>query len=473
MAASPLDAPRLGAKVRALRRREGLTQRALAAQLGISASYLNLIEHDKRPLTTGLLIALAQRFALDLAAFSADHADQLRKDLLEVFAEPEFDEFGLSNRDIEAFVDTAPQVARAVRALFDTHREVREAHAQLAGGMGDGAGLRLPSEEVSDLIQEAGNHFPDLEAGAEGLWRRAKLRFEDLAGGLLRHLEQDLMVDVRIARHAELPHAVRRYDPDRRELVLRETLAPRSRIFELAHQIALLSYGDRLDDIVRRASFAGDDSRRLARVALANYFAGAVMMPYAPLLEAAQKCRYDLELLGHRFRTSLEQTAHRLTSLRRPGAEGIPLHMVRVDLAGNLSKKFSASGMRVPRFGAACSLWNVFGAFLTPGRFCTQLSVMPDGRAFFDVARTAPKGSGGYHAPSSLHAIGLGCDVADARAMVYSDGVDLGNHALATRIGVNCRMCERADCAQRAFPLLHRSLAIDPNIRRLSTYAPG
>ena len=228
-----------------------------------------------------------------------------------------------------------------------------------------------------------------------------------------------------------------------------------------------------------RSQLSSVDSRNLARVALANYFASAVVMPYKPFLDAARKARYDIELLGHRFRTSVEQTCHRLTSLRRPGDEGLPLHMVRVDVAGNISKKFSATGIRFARFGAACSLWNVFQAFLTPSRYRTQMSTMPDGKNFFCVATTIPKGRGGFHTQHTMHAIGLGWSVADLRAagggpraVVYADHYDLDRIEGAAPIGVSCRLCPRQDCAQRAFPQLGTALGVDPNVKGISAFTP-
>jgi predicted transcriptional regulator len=206
-------------------------------------------------------------------------------------------------------------------------------------------------------------------------------------------------------------------------------------------------------------------------VALANYFAGAVLMPYRLFLQAARQERYDIELLGHRFRTSIEQTCHRLTTLSRPGEEGVPFHLVRVDIAGNISKKFSATGIRFARFGAACSLWNVFQAFVAPGRIIVQVSEMPDGAAFFCFATTVPKGRGGYHSPHTVHAIGMGTTLEAAKELVYADGMDL-QRIERVPIGVTCRLCPRMDCAQRAFPPLRTELSVDPNVRGLSLFAP-
>lgn len=452
-----------------------MTQAQLAQRLDISASYVNLIEHNRRPMTANILIRLARVFALDLASFSADDEERITRDLLEVFSDDLFEEHPLSNTDIQDFVANSPTVARAVRTLFQAFRETSEHAAELAGGMTDGISpgtSRLPSEEVADLIQEHSNYFPTLEEAAERLWIDANLSRDDLYGGLVRHLRDRLTIDFRVARLEEEPEAIRRFDPERRMLTLSEVLPPRSRNFQIAVQIALVTLETDIDDIVRRAALSTADSQNLARVALANYFAGAVLMPYKPFLAAAREERYDVELLGHRFRTSLEQCCHRLTSMRRPGNEGIPLHMVRVDIAGNISKKFSATGIRFARFGAACSLWNVFQAFLTPGQIRTQLSTMPDGKSFFCFATTIPKLGRGFHAPHGLHAIGMGCDVAHARQMVYSDGTDLEDLEPAVKIGVSCRLCERTDCSQRAFPQLRRELGVNPNIKGVSAFVP-
>ncbi len=205
---------------------------------------------------------------------------------------------------------------------------------------------------------------------------------------------------------------------------------------------------------------------------LANYFAGAVLMPYAPFLQAVREERYDIDVVGRRFSVGFEQVCHRFTTLSRPGAAGIPFHMIRIDVAGNISKRFSASGIRFARFSGACPRWNVFAAFMTPGMMRIQVSRMPDGVAYFCLARTIQKDAGGYHAQPVVHAIGLGCQVQNARAMVYADGVDLDNLDTATPVGVTCRICERTDCEQRAFPSLRHRLQVDENVRGVSLYAP-
>jgi predicted transcriptional regulator/transcriptional regulator with XRE-family HTH domain len=477
-----LEPQLLGAKVRALRRREKLTQAQLAEKLSVSPAYLNLIENNRRSLTVPLLIRLAQLFQLDLKAFAASEDARLEADLEEVFGDPLFRSQGLASPEIREMSAGSPGIARAVLTLYEAYKGARESVAMLSERVSDGESTtsvdmtRLPSEEVSDFVQRHGNYFPALEDGAESLWKEAQLgeddRFRGLARGLSRFLEKSHGIRVEIAKVDADRRAVRRFEPATRRLSISEVLSPSSRNFQIAHQLGLLTQSATIDRIVREQRLSTEDSRALCRVALANYFAGAVLMPYSPFLEAARAVRYDVELLQHRFRTSFEQICHRLTTLRRPSAEGVPFHFIRIDIAGNISKRFSASGIRFARFAGACPLWNVHRAFLTPGMIRVQLSQMPDGTTYFCIARTIRKGSGGFHAPHAVLAIGMGCDVRFARELVYSDGVDLGNLGAAVPIGVSCRLCERMDCEQRAFPPLRHPLHVDENVRGISFYAP-
>jgi predicted transcriptional regulator len=227
-----------------------------------------------------------------------------------------------------------------------------------------------------------------------------------------------------------------------------------------------------LDRIAADPMLTSAESRALCRVALANYFASAVLMPYDAFLRAAKAERYNIELLGHRFRTSIEQTCHRLTTLRRPGAEGIPFHMLRIDLAGNISKRFSASGLRFSRFSGACPRWSVFEAFQIPGRIHTQVSEFPDGQVFFEVAGTVRRQGGGPRGPHTQFAIAIGCDVSYAHEMVYADGLDLENREAVVPVGPTCRLCDRMDCDQRAFPPVQHALTVNEQVRGVSFYAP-
>jgi predicted transcriptional regulator/transcriptional regulator with XRE-family HTH domain len=480
MSRTPAEPSRLGPKVRSLRRREGLTQVQLASRLGISASYLNLIESNRRPLPAPLLIKLAQLFGVEVNAFGADQDARLVHDLVEACADPVFDPYDLTSTDLRDLAFNHPQIARAVIALYSSFKEQRGASAELASRLddgdspGDGPGLdrtRLPSEEVNDFIQKHSNHFPDLEDGAEELCKRARVDIDEVYSGLVRFLEKHQGVEVRIARGEAARGVVRRFDPGTKILTLSELLPTRSRTFQVAHQAALLTQRGRIDRIVADTQLTSDESRGIARVVLANYFAGAMMMPYAAFLEACRQERYDLDVIGRRFRVGFEQVCHRYTTLRRPGAEGVPFHMLRIDVAGNISKRFSASGIHFARFSGACPRWNVFSAFLTPGMIRIQVSRFSDGSSYFCIARTIHKDSGGYHAPQPVQTIGLGCRIEHARDVVYSDGIDLDNPQMATPVGVTCRICERSDCEQRAFPSIRHPVQVDENVRGPSLYA--
>jgi predicted transcriptional regulator/DNA-binding XRE family transcriptional regulator len=466
----------IGGKIRALRRQQHMTQADLAERMGISGSYLNLIEHNRRALGAALLIKLAEVLPIDLRSFSSGHEGQVVTELLEVFGDPIFESSDVIAQDVKELAAVYPGVSDAIVRLYGAFRSARQSTQDLAESLTDevvenSAQLsRSPIEEVSDLIQHHMNYFPELENGAEALVREADLDSESLFTGLVHYLQRAAHVEVRLEQAGSMQSAVRRYDPVNKVLLLSEVLRRGSRNFQLAHQVGLLTQGHVIDKIVEDPLLMSDESRATCRVALANYFASAVLMPYDVFLAAAQKERYDIELLGHRFRASFEQTCHRLTTLRKPATEGIPFHMLRVDVAGNMSKRFSASGLRVPKFSGACPRWNVFGAFTTPGVIHTQLSQMPDGQTFFGVARTVRKEGGGFRGPRPLYAISLGCDISHARKMVYADGLNLSSQEAWVPVGPSCRLCDRLDCEQRAHPPLYRSFEVDENRRGISYF---
>ncbi len=452
-----------------------MTQAVFAERLGVSASYLNLIENGRRPLPAGLLVKLAETFDVDVRAFAGNDDARVVSNLLEVFADPLFDGEELSSVDVREMASASPQAAHAVLMLYRAYKGARGTTDQLVAQLTDGEDFGiaerslLPSEEVSDLIQTRMNYFPELEKGAEALCEA--LGGDELAPGLTRYLERSLGVRVQVGRWADEPGTLRRYDPEGRVLLLSELLPTRARTFELAHQVALLQQREALDALTGDPALTTGESRSLGRVALANYFAAAVLMPYEAFLRAAQEERNDVDVIGRRFRVGFEQVCHRLTTLRRPQAEGVPFHMIRIDAAGNISKRFSASGIRFARFSGACVRWNIFSAFQTPGMIRVQLSRMPENETYFCIARTIQKDSAGYHAQQPVLAIGLGCDIRHAPALVYADGVSLEDPRLAVSVGVTCRTCERTDCDQRALPSLKVPLRVDENRRGISLYA--
>jgi predicted transcriptional regulator/DNA-binding XRE family transcriptional regulator len=463
----------LGSRLRSLRRRASLSQVKLAAALGISPSYLNLIEHDRRRFPAELMFKAADALGVDVREFATDDRGSLLHELMEALGDPDLEHPEVKGVDAREWVQAQPQLAAAFVDVYRKWKASQEDVRQLSAVAAEGTSVdqgRLPSEEVNDLIARRMNHFDDVETVAELFWRRYELTTPQLFDGLSRVLQKSFRIDVRVAPTRAARGVVRHYDPERRLLTVSESLPTRSRSFQLAHQIGLLALGHVFEEVVKDPVLTTDASRKLGRMVLANYFAGAMLMPYERFWEAAESERYDIEVLGARFRASFEQVCHRLTTLRRKGMEGVPFHLVKVDIAGNVAKRFNGSGLQFARFGGGCPRWAVHGAFMSPGRFRVQVSEMPDGSRWFDVARTVTRRQGAWSEPESVHAIGLGCRLEHAHRLTYADGLDLTKPELVP-IGVNCRVCERADCHQRAYPSVKHPLALDENVRRLAFYA--
>ena len=243
-----------------------------------------------------------------------------------------------------------------------------------------------------------------------------------------------------------------------------------ARNFHLAYQIAFTDGQELIEKIIQKNKFYSDDVIPLLKISLLNYFAAALIMPYDDFLESAKKYKYDIEILMHHYAASFEQITHRLTNLQRLGNEGVPFHFLKTDIAGNVSKRFSLSGIHIPRHGGSCPRWNVYIAFLSPGKIHPQISRMPDGKVYFCIARAFEKGIEKHGMPKSFVSIGLGCDMQYAKELTYSEGMDLQNKKLETPIGVSCRICPRVDCQQRAFPPIDKDLKLDIGYRGTSPY---
>ncbi|NCO16539.1 MAG: DUF2083 domain-containing protein, partial [Alphaproteobacteria bacterium] len=261
---------------------------------------------------------------------------------------------------------------------------------------------------------------------------------------------------------------LRAFDPEQHVLTLSDRASAATQRFQLLYQVALTCHNTLLEATLDLARFQTAEARDIAKIGLANYFAGAALLPYRAFQEAALDVRHDLERLADRFGASLEQVAHRLSTLQRPGAKGVPFFFVRVDQAGTITKRHSATRLQFARFGGACPLWNVHQAFETPGRFLRQLAETPDGVRYLCLAREVSKPGGAFQAPVRRYAIGLGCEVTHAQALVYADGLDLRGRF--EPIGISCRICERRTCHQRAVPPLERHLKVNPDRRGVLPY---
>ena len=457
-----MAAPLIGRTVRRLRSEQGFTQQALAARLGISASYLNLIEHEQRPVTASLLIKLAETLKVDLAALSGSQERQLEAGLREVFADPLLDQ-PVAPKDLAALASDSPPAARAVLALYRAWRVAREESSGIA--LPSGRRILLPNEEARDAFHERSNHFPDLETAAEAIAATLPGVPSDRDSAIADRLRTVHGLHVHVG---PLEGALRRYDPATRSLVLSELLPRESQSFHLAFQLVLLEVRDAIEGQITSIAPSSAEAASLIRLGLLNYTAAALLMPYARIRDAAAELRHDVQALEARFGASYEQVCHRLSSLQRPGARGVPFFFLRVDPAGNVSKRFSAAGFPFARFGGSCPRWVVHGAFAQPGRIHVQIAQLPDGATFLCFARSVTGRAARWGEPPPTHVIAMGCDIGHAGSLVYADGIDLQRAVVG--IGLSCRLCDRQNCRSRAFPPLEHRLALDPTLGSDSPY---
>ena len=455
-----------GAKLREIRTRLGLTQKDFAAKLGVSLPYLNQMENNNRPVSTSVVLALAQEFGLDVTELSTGDSERLVSDMREALADPVFADASPPLADLRLTASNAPALARAFLALHRSYRQTHERLASLDEALGreDARVQASPWEEVRDFFHYCDNYIDAVDRAAEHFAARPDGTRDARAAARDWLRTRDIRVE--LADIAPL----RQYDPGNRVLRLSARAAPQTRAFQTLLQVALLQQDKLLEATLDFARFHSDEARAIAKIGLANYFAGAALMPYGTFLAAAQDCRHDLELLANRFGASIEQVAHRLSTLQRPGAKGIPFFFVRVDQAGTITKRHSATRLQFARFGGACPLWNVHRAFETPGHFLRQLAETPDGVRYISLARDVSKSGGSFGAPVRRYAIALGCEVRHADLLVYADSLDVSNAGAYEPIGISCRICERTQCHQRSVPPLERRLSIDANERGVLPY---
>lgn len=464
----------LGARLKRLRRDLSLTQTAMAADLGVSPSYLNHIERNQRPVSAQLLLRLADTYDVDLRTLNqGSAADEAR--LTEILADPLFKGLSAPRHELVQLLEEAPGVADAMLRLYQAFDDGR-AKARAAAENGEGLIETSPAEWVREYIQSRGNHFAELdqmgEALADALTADAPAHGDGFEPAARQRLAAKHALGVRTLPADVMVEWTRRYDLHRRRLLLSETLGPSSRAFAIAYQLALVEHGPALHAMAEASGAPDAATRSLLKVALTNTLAAAMLMPYAAFQKTAEDTGYDLNRLQARFGVSYEQAAHRLTTLSRPTARGVPFFLMRVDQAGNISKRYAAGAFPFSRFGGTCPRWRLHAAFRTPGRIITQIIETPDGGRWFTFARTVERqGQDGFGESHDL-AVGLGCELRHAHRLAYAHGLDLERPEV-TPIGPSCRLCHRHPCAERAAAPIDRPLAVDDWSKSVSPYPFG
>ncbi len=465
----------IGPKVRRLRETLGLTQTQMAKELDISTSYLNLIERNQRPMSAAVLLRLAQVYDFDISELSTGGDTQLTAELHEVMRDPRVSGATIAKGEIEDVVNASPAVAKAFLQLYERYREGMRRLYSEANPLADREKVELLEEAarsvevVRDFFTGQRNYFPALDEAAEAFSKELLLAGNEPHVTMTNRLKEKHGLQVRILPVDVMQDKLRYFDRHRSGIDLSELLPQSGRRLQLAVQLGMLEYGELIDQAVRSANLPDRDAIGLARASLAKYFAAAMLMPYSRFLKECESVKYDIELLSNRFGTSYEQTAHRLTTLQKPDARGIPFFFVRMDTAGNVSKRFSAGRFPFSKFGGTCPLWNIHECFETPGKLRTQIVRMQDDSTWFSIARTVSRADSTYDRPATKHAIGLGCDIAYAPRLVYASHHNL-NEMKPTPIGVNCYLCERQNCTSRAHAPLNKKITFDERAHGISLY---
>jgi predicted transcriptional regulator/transcriptional regulator with XRE-family HTH domain len=469
-----------GHKLRRFRQALDLSQSAMAETLGISPSYLNLLEHNQRPLTAAILLKIGSSFNINIMEFAEDDTQTLVNNLSEIFTDPVMFEERVTRRDLQDMVTASPNVSRAIIKLFHAYRSVRDELENNAGAQGTPQVLSNSVEHVRHMLEKHYNYFAALEDQALELRNDIQTPISGIShksmpqdidfNALIRYIQEKQNITVRVMPADVMNTNLRRYDQHRQEILISEVLRRPQRIFHLLVQYALIEQNRIITPLITDPEKLTEQTISLMRITLAGYFAAAVMMPYSQFLQAAKTFRYDIDLLSRRFGVTFEQACHRLTTLNAPDEKGIPFAFVRIDDAGNISKRISAAGINFALHSGACPKWSVHRSFRNPEKTLVQAAELPNGQQVLSIARAVPPLLTVSSQPAPEFAIALGCELHHAGDIVYADQLDTGKNKQLETVGVNCSVCERLDCTQRSHPPIGYELRFDSHMRRVGLY---
>jgi len=461
----------VGPRLRKLRRERGQTQAQMAQSLGVSAAYVNLLENNQRALSVQMLMALSEAYNVDWRDLVKDDSAMRLAELRRAVQEPVFEGPPPDLQELRAALDHAPGLVARFLHLSATHRSTLEKVMQLGSeqGLPDLVG-QAPETVIHDFFRNHSNYFDALERAAEAVNAEMPGQEDDIYADLKARLLQRHGIDVRLTRIVDMDGALRIYDAAARRLRLSEALDHSNRLFQIAHVLGLVEFSDILDDLMADAGINAGNALARCRVELANYFAAAVLMPYNKVLHLAEVTGYDIDRIAAGCGTSFEQVCHRLTTLQRDGARGVPFFFLRIDKAGNVSKRFNSTSFQLAEYGGACPVWNIHDTFRSPGLILPQFVELPDGAQFFTISRTAERPVYGRRMQERRLAVALGCEMRHAERLGYAAPFRFSQKGLFAQIGINCQLCPRQNCGQRAHQPLHMELRMDANRRGSTRY---
>jgi len=470
MADLPVGKITIGPKLRKLRQNLNLSQADMADELGISASYLNLLENNSRPVTVPLLFKLGQTYDIDLRDISEDDSAKLIVRLTEIFSDPAMKEFSLTRRDLHSLANQHGQAAQTMIGLFDAYETMRDA-AYSEQRVDVSKVKPKPLEDVRAFLESSGNYFDKLEIAAEQCRKEANLRAGFVFADLAAWVYKTHAIQTRVMPISVMGSLLRQFDFHRNRILLSEAMPEEMRLFQLGVQIALVRCQPEIDSIVEDSKIINIESQNLLKRTLSSYFAGCLMMPYESFLAATQETKYDLEQLEYRFGASFEQICHRITTLNRPGARGIPFFFLRVDEAGHISKRLSGGGVEFAKYGGACARWIPHQSFRTPQQIQVQIAELEDGHRFITITKTVskPRTEAAYIG-APVFAIALGCDVRYLKELCYTDKMVAEKSVAAVPIGLGCQICERSECQHRSALPIGQEMRIDLTKRHVGLY---
>ena len=465
---------KIGPKIKVFRRQLGMQANKLAEKLSISPSYLTLIEGGKRKIDADLLLRICQELTIDVSDLTNKSDVNLANNISELLDDKLFEDLDILGPEVKDLANTNPKIGKALIRLGDILKkkdhELINKIEKLSGKIVDSRKSSFPGEVIADFLQENKNYFPKLEDFANKIFDKLKENNRTRYISICNFLKSEYDITVKNIIPDEGKTFSKIYYEKNRELILSDYISLETKKLYAAAQIAQEGAIDEINKYLESFNFPSEESKKLTKVSLLNYCGAAILMPYKLFHTECKKLKYDLELLQNIFATSFEQVTHRVTSLNDPNLPGVPFHFLRVDVAGNISKRLSLSGIEIPRYGGACPRWNVYSAFSRPGVIQAAVSKMTNGEKYVCIARTVEKGIGRYGQKKSILSIGLGCEAKYAKDFVYTENLDIHDKKSEIPVGVSCRTCDRLDCSQRAFPPLHKKFDVDINNRGVSVY---